>query len=1024
MTDEFKQTLLDYLTGKLPNSGGTEGIVIKDKNEINFDLENTIRQYYDDFESYNLNYILTRGDYLLLFINTYKTEDFISKWLRSFIIVLNKNYEFIKLIDSYDSGSKFMIFTITNSNDSGEGNIYTIENELDSNTESIIRRRISIINDFTLTDFSVRLLSSFNIPEYDNHIVTLNELFKSNDSSKYFMLYSYSEGISSTGENIDFGGALEFINNVGSENEWNWYPYNGSKNIEWYGYQTGIPSWNNDGLEFKIICDYESQNYNNNSIKFLILTNGENECVEDNELSLPNTVSNIGQMVGNVVINNILYVSCVSTASWLQTTSAVLKYNLDTSECETLYYKDDYYEREEDGYSYYDSDSIIMFSLNNIFYFFRNYIQARTNLNDYSVEYESSILYLNYYLNNLDYLKEEMIKDITTLTNYNYDLNTYFVYNLYSIDCLFSNFVLKINHTYNQNYYNGYPYINTNALIPNSAELYSDSELIFARNLYNKTINDNVTVSTVEIPNTYLNNINITNKNLLSQTNLHLVKDNNLLQKNIYETVFLNFINAVQVLNKDTETINRQAGVYLNAKINDEKGYDNAKITKVRIRNMEGTETVQSVQIDYPNETVSSTNPQLTNSANAELNSIRIDGKTVQDGTPTPDNPVEIKNVKGYKNLWELRPSQIHFGVTYTNNDGKNFSLKGTATGETTIPNFVPLSNFKDGEKYTLTCNKIQEGLQFRVEEYTEDKKWIRSYGTLKSDNLTLTISKSTGYYVRLAIIVLKNTTINLSNIEIQMIEGSEEKPYVPFGSNYLKLSSSNGADTNSIFLNLKDNELAENDFVKIANNYGTIYKTKETLELTGDEPSWLENFATKGLFQITLDNINADLTKVHAISTHFIGNKGSDIAKPTDYIDNSICTYSGNRIFFRANSYANNLNGFKQFIKDQKANGTPVVIQYDLLKPYTIDLGMQDSIYSYDGTTNISVDDELTPNIEVNYRLEGNYCILTVGIKVKEPLYQLEFISNDETNVYHTVDLSNLEVGKYYVIKQKLEVL
>ena len=31
MTDEFKQTLLDYLTGKLPNSGGTEGIVIKDK---------------------------------------------------------------------------------------------------------------------------------------------------------------------------------------------------------------------------------------------------------------------------------------------------------------------------------------------------------------------------------------------------------------------------------------------------------------------------------------------------------------------------------------------------------------------------------------------------------------------------------------------------------------------------------------------------------------------------------------------------------------------------------------------------------------------------------------------------------------------------------------------------------------------------------------------------------------------------------------------------------------------------------
>ena len=609
MTDEFKQTLFDYLTGKLPNDKGTEGIVIKDKNEINFDLENTIRQYYDDFDSYNLNYILDRGDYLLLFINTYKIEGLYSKWLRSFIIVLNKNYEFIKLIDSYDSGSNFMVFTIKNSNDKGEGNIYIIENELDSNTNSIIRRRISIINDFTLTDFRVRLLSSFNIPEYDNHIVTINELFKSNDSSKYFMLYSYSEGSSPSGENIDFGGALEFINNVGSENEWNWYPYNGSKNINWYGYQTGIPSWNNDGLEFKIICDYASQNYNNNSIKFLILTNGENECVEDNELLLPNTVSNIGQMIGNVVINNIFYVKCVSTASWLPTTSAVLKYNLDTSECEILYYKDDYYMREEDGYRYFDSDSINMFSLNNIFYFFRNYAQARINLNNHSAEYVSSILYLNYYLNNLNYLKEEMIKDITTLTNYNYDLNTYFVYNLYSIDCLFSSFVLKINHTYNQNNYNGYPYINTNTLIPNSAEIYSNENLVFARNLYNKTINNNITVSTVEIPNTYLNDIDLTSKNLLSETNLTMIADTNVMQKNVYETLFLNFINAILVADKNTTTqiLNQKASTFINSAINSDDGYNQAQIyPKIRLTYQDFS--TKEISFEYQNQQETSTN--------------------------------------------------------------------------------------------------------------------------------------------------------------------------------------------------------------------------------------------------------------------------------------------------------------------------------------------------------------------------------------------------------------------------------
>lgn len=1013
MTDEYKHTMLDYLTGNLKQEHGTDEEIFKEIYDIprtRWESNNILPDHWNNFKYEGL--IQVQNSDLLVLYGGYKTSD---NEVRGIITIVDNEFNPITSIYQYNSGVYLRYIQCMRQDE--DGKFYAIDcldYPHDKNWSfTTSQKRFIMLNNFTQKindNYNLNLQKSYILPtDYFNFYC--KKIFKDTSSSYFIIVGNYLRDQNSP----DYDGIriIELKINVGSENEWNKIDDDGT------GWLMGdsYVGFQNDKYYLRILLndtatksrdlylwtkDYSQSYPSLKSIKsfsfhpFVDSDNYQNQSVFINKNELYFVQNN--QRWGRPNLPDAKYIG-------------LYYYNDETKENKIIY------EKYLGDYDYCNLESIYIAQNNNEIYIeFNNNIDSTNNLSDYYcqrlINYKWNPILINkqqYFIFNQRFFyisnNFNLLKIIMHPTNPRGQ--TWKLYN--------------IKENYNSSNYNGEPYVNDNALIPNSAELYSDSELIFARNLYNKTINDNVTVSTVEIPNTYLNNVNITNKNLLSQTNLHLVKDNNLLQKNIYETVFLNFINAVQVLNKDTETINRQAGVYLNAKINDEKGYDNAKITKVRIRSMEGTETVQSVQIDYPNETVSSTNPQLTNSANAELNSIKIDGKTVQNGTPTPDNPVEIKNVKGYKNLWELRPSQTHFGVTYTNNDGRNFSLKGTATGEATIPNFVPLSNFKDGEKYTLTCNKIQEGLQFRVEEYTEDNKWIRSYGTLKSDNLTLTISKSTGYYVRLAIIVLKNTTINLSNIEIQMIEGSEEKPYVPFGSNYLKLSSTNGADTNSIFLNLKDNELAQNDFVKIANNYGTIYKTSKKIII--DENSGMTYDAASSTdeynkFTGNVLNGHKDNSLYDTICTHY---------KSGNAIINSQRAGSGNYkelLIIWTDKSITSTEQFNEFLKTQKENGTPVTVQYDLATPYTIDLGMQDSIYSYEGTTNISVDDELTPNIEVNYRLEGNYCILTVGIKVKEPLYQLEFISNDETNVYHTVDLSNLEVGKYYIIKEKLEVL
>lgn len=995
MTDEYKHTMLDYLTGNLKQEHGTDEEIFKEIYDIprtRWESNNILPDHWNNFKYEGL--IQVQNSDLLVLYGGYKTSD---NEVRGIITIVDNEFNPITSIYQYNSGVYLRYIQCMRQDK--DGKFYAIDcldYPHDKNWSfTTSQKRFIMLNNFTQKindNYNLNLQKSYILPtDYFNFYC--KKIFKDTSSSYFIIVGNYLRDQNSP----DYDGIriIELKINVGSENEWNKIDDDGT------GWLMGdsYVDFQNDKYYLRILLndtatesrdlylwtkDYSQSYPSLKSIKsfsfhpFVDSDNYQNQSVFINKNELYFVQNN--QRWGRPNLPDAKYIG-------------LYYYNDETKENKIIY------EKYLGDYDYCNLESIYIAQNNNEIYIeFNNNIDSTNNLSDYYcqrlINYKWNPILINkqqYFIFNQRFFyisnNFNLLKIIMHPTNPR--RQTWKLYN--------------IKENYNSSNYNGEPYVNDNALISNSAELYSDSEFIFARNLYNKTINNNVTVSTVEIPNTYLNNVNITNKNLLSQTNLHLVKDNNLLRKNIYETVFLNFINAVQVLNKDTETINRQAGVYLNAKINDEKGYDNAKITKVRIRNMEGGETIQSVQIDYPNETVSSTNPQLTNSANAELNSIKIDGKTVQDGTPTPDEPVEIQNVKGYSNLFNKNGTDIYEAFIH----GSNKTIVGLANTKTAYVKCKPNTSYY--------VSKVKS-TRFTVGTTTEKPAIGMVCNKITTNNeaefIKITTGESDNYLV---VFYYNGGSDTLSEQEIresiQIIEGNEEKPYIPFGSNYLRITSSNGTDTNSIFLNLKDNELADNDFVKIVDNYGTIYTATKIRELVG-----IENWGTNGNGDFYCQDF-AQETKGSGkiLSTHF--------KSATSWAEDSIFISAAGNIVLTIRSIQT-VEEFKQWLANQKENGTPVTVQYDLETPYTVNLGMQDSIYSYKETTNISVDDELTPNIEVNYRLEGNYCILTVAIKVKEPLYQLEFISNDETNVYHTVDLSNLEVGKYYIIKEKLEVL
>lgn len=733
MTEEYKKELLNYMLGKLEDKSSKNEPLVKQVSKINNDMEDFIKQYYPELGSrWDVSTLLTRGDYIICFIDDFFWGENIpmskkGRWKKTFIVVMDKNYSPVKFIDSYSSGTLFNMFSNLNTDDDGAGNIY-ITDTIFNDDFTINRRRVLIINDFTLTDFEVRLLNSYDVPKYNNKIINIMQLTKNVSEGKYFMIYNDSDSS---------GGALEFVNNVGSENEWNFYPYAGNKNIIWSGFQKGVASWTDDKLNFKIFCDYEmSPNNNNNSIAFVTLKNSEGEVkttIDDKSFNLPSECKNVGQMVRLVITGNKALLEAISTKPELDRTDYIIEYNLDTTHYSIRYAKEDYIDNVIDEHTYESSsDTFELFQVNGQLYFIRNYKYYRnTHNDDWSIsndEYFNNDLYLYQIFD--DEVFEFYIKDLGQEKNTDYQLAISNLYNLYEFGLIFQKYIINIKEIFNNFNYNGYPSNSKNCLVPNSVELYSNSDLVFARNIHNISINDNFTISSVEIPNNYLNDIDLTCKNLISKTNLKMMDDKKTFNKNIYENVFLNFINSIQVINKtgNQHILNNLASSGLNSAVNTTNQYDKMKLyskailyykdgtTKeitfevkrlselsadlflafkldkyaekiefvsndktivyhtIDLSNL-GTEKTyslkQRVEIDFERNyaTANGSSISIQDSVYARFKEISIDGVLNQETT------------KGYQLFDESKlPSKTQNGVTLTNNNDGSFTIEGNDT--------------------------------------------------------------------------------------------------------------------------------------------------------------------------------------------------------------------------------------------------------------------------------------------------------------------------------------------------------
>ena len=171
MTEEAKKNLLDYMLGKMPSESYIDEILAPNIEEISNSIDSFARENYSELsENWNPQQLFTRGDYIILWCSDYDIEDVGSptygQWKKTFVLVLDKSYNPLKFIDQFESGTPLNPLAQINENDDGTGSIYGVDIVFKNNLIDIDRYRVVIINDFTLTDFNIRLLNSYNIPQF------------------------------------------------------------------------------------------------------------------------------------------------------------------------------------------------------------------------------------------------------------------------------------------------------------------------------------------------------------------------------------------------------------------------------------------------------------------------------------------------------------------------------------------------------------------------------------------------------------------------------------------------------------------------------------------------------------------------------------------------------------------------------------------------------------------------------------------------------------------------------------------
>lgn len=182
-------------------------------------------------------------------------------------------------------------------------------------------------------------------------------------------------------------------------------------------------------------------------------------------------------------------------------------------------------------------------------------------------------------------------------------------------------------------------------------------------------------------------------------------------------------------------------------------------------------------------ENATSTDGRATVQADKDRFKINVDGKSTQDGTPTPSNPVEIKSIGDDINLFDesALSGYTDRGITWNyDNTTKKVNISGTASSSYSQTNYLRLS-LRPGTYYFSIFGDTS--LKYGIWFYNSDNKLI---GTIKASGsaiITEDVAKI-GLYVE----GLTSGNNYLKNVNFKLQKGDKPISYSKYGEGTLNI--------------------------------------------------------------------------------------------------------------------------------------------------------------------------------------------------------------------------------------------
>ena len=187
----------------------------------------------------------------------------------------------------------------------------------------------------------------------------------------------------------------------------------------------------------------------------------------------------------------------------------------------------------------------------------------------------------------------------------------------------------------------------------------------------------------------------------------------------------------------------------------------------------------------------------LADSDNGKIQDMMIYGKSSQDGTPTPDNPVEIKSVVNPtvkllgSNILKIRDGKYQdVGCTITVSNGV-IKLNGTSTDNERI--YLPIdtpSMLKEGTEIIFCPNNIggTESINKCYVDYSNENTKSLSIASNIVNTPYVIARQDARYEFKLSIKITRGNTFNNETWKPQILIGKQITPFEPYTEQSVQL--------------------------------------------------------------------------------------------------------------------------------------------------------------------------------------------------------------------------------------------